>query len=186
MAQPWADEVSKEKNVNVNWRPFPLRPAASPEGDPWIMSTSERKFFEKIVVERSKNLDMDVKVPTFRPHSLVALEAAEAARAQGQFVPFRQAVFDAYWSENQNISQFDVLRNIASSIPDLDVEALARDVTNEVYRPTVAAAVAEVETIRRKVLPLFRRGGYVMYGLPRDYSRLRRFVEISDREPVDE
>ncbi len=145
------------------------------------MSPSERASFEEVVNLRSRSIGMAVSVPTFRPNSLLALEAAEAARAEGLFDAYRSAIFEAYWVKNLNISRVEVLQTVATDV-GVNIAQWREALRVSAYMPIINAAVAEVEPIRRKVLPLFRRGKLVMLGLPRDYSRLRHFIERSDPE----
>jgi len=141
------------------------------------MSGSERELFQEIVVERSTAVGMRVKGPNFRPNSLPALQAAEVARSQGKFDEFRPRLFDAYWVENSNIGHLEVLQRVASSA-GMDPRLLEQELAAAAYLPAIEAAVAEVGMIRRKVLPLFRWDGFVMYGLPREYNSLRRLIDM--------
>ncbi len=57
-------------------------------------------------------------------NSRLALLAAEFAREQDKFQTFHEAVFATYFSHGLDIGNFDVLRQIASSI-GIDADAMA-------------------------------------------------------------
>ena len=85
----------------------------------------------------------------FAVNSARAMRGALFAGDQGLLVPWSEAVFAAYWGDNQDISQPEVLAAIAREV-GMDPEALLAATTDQLYKDRLRANTDE----------LVARGGY--------------------------
>ena len=90
-----------------------------------------------------------IQPDVFPVNSAKAMRAAIYAADQGQEIAWSRAVFEAYWGDNRDISQPEVLADIASAI-GLDSDALAAACDNDTYKAALRANTDDV----------IARGGY--------------------------
>jgi len=108
--------------------------------------------------------------------SLYAARAAEAARMQGQFAPFHEALMQS----KLPLSRAGV-QQIAASV-GLDVERLKLDIAGEQVAKVVAQsrAIADEIGVSAAGTPAYIIGGKVMIGAaPDSYERLKAMVEAA-------
>jgi 2-hydroxychromene-2-carboxylate isomerase len=89
------------------------------------------------------------KPPVFPVRAVLAMRCVIAADEQGALVPFARAVFEAYWGELKDISQPEVLREVAGRC-GLEADALLRH----------AEAPNVKEKLRVNTDELIARGGF--------------------------
>ncbi len=65
-------------------------------------------------------------------NSRPALQAAEYARSQGRFEPMHHELFRAYWEEGRDVSDPDVLRDVARRA-EVDVSGMEEAVSSDRY-----------------------------------------------------
>lgn len=75
-------------------------------------------------------------------NSRPALQAAEFARAAGLFDPMHRGLFDAYWLDGRDVSNLDVLANIAAGV-GLDVDAMEAAIRANAFGDYLDARRAE-------------------------------------------
>jgi predicted DsbA family dithiol-disulfide isomerase len=132
------EKLKEEYNVDVEWRPFYLRPDTPPEGMdlPDYIKRARTNGSEDRLVSMANSYGMEFK-PTERIYNTrIAHEAAEYAREQGKLTGFHKIVFRKVYAEGEDISQWNVLRSAAQEA-GLDEEAMQRDVESGRYTETV-------------------------------------------------
>ena len=77
------------------------------------------------------------------------MRGAIYAGEQGKLVPFSRAVFAAYWGDNRDISQDEVLLDLCAQV-DIDGEALLAAAADSRYK----------DQLRENTEELVARGGY--------------------------
>lgn len=85
----------------------------------------------------------------FPVNSVKAMRGAIYADELGKLVPFSRAVFAAYWGDNRDISQDEVLLDLCSQV-DIDGEALLAAAADARYK----------DQLRSNTEELVARGGY--------------------------
>ena len=85
----------------------------------------------------------------FPVNSVKAMRGAFFAEEQGLIVPYSTAVFEAYWGDDRDISQDDVLADICAKV-GLDGEALLAATADQRYK----------DALRSNTEELIARGGY--------------------------
>jgi predicted DsbA family dithiol-disulfide isomerase len=79
---------------------------------------------------------------TIMPNTRLALEASEYARDHGNFHDFHEKVFRAYFTENRNIGNMDVLMELAASA-GLNTAELSEALADGRYLPRLEQALME-------------------------------------------
>ena len=121
--------LSAELDVAVDWKPVlvggifnsinPSVYAARQYGVP-----AKQAYLRKDLMDWARHDGVTVQFPpsVFPVNSVKAMRACCWLKGSGQLVPFAEAVFQAYWTDDRDISQDAVLVDIASG---LGIEAAA-------------------------------------------------------------
>jgi len=109
------EKLQQNYDVTIHWRSFELRPAGSPPITPQHLAQIEasRPRFEQMAREQ---YDLAVHSGPFGIDSRLALIADKYVESQGKGEVFHKAVMDAYWQEARDISDINVLKEIASKV----------------------------------------------------------------------
>ncbi|MBE2182219.1 MAG: DsbA family protein [Anaerolineae bacterium] len=116
-------QLQETEAVDITWHAYELRPAGSPPITPeYLRHINEvsKPQFERMM---RQEYGIEVNSGPFGINSRVALIADKYAEAQGNHA-FHDAVKQGYWLEAKDISQLEVLREIAEGA-GLDGEAFA-------------------------------------------------------------
>lgn len=108
----------------------------------------------------------------FPVNSVKAMRGAFFAGEQGMIVAYSRAVFEAYWRDNRDISQPDVLSDICQSV-GLDAEDLLAATAAQSYK----------DALRTNTEELVARGGY---GSPTMFINGNDMYFGNDRLPLVE
>ncbi len=111
-------QFEREYNVAVSWWPFELHPETPPEGrnvDEILRRTGRGREYSDHL--KAYAAESGIIMPSNRRvvNSHRALELAEFARDRGRFAEVHEALFRAYCEERRDISDIDVLLEIAAS-----------------------------------------------------------------------
>jgi len=109
------EKLQQNYDVDIHWRSFELRPAGSPPITPQHLAQIEasRPRFEQMAREQ---YGLEVHSGPFGIDSRLALIAEKYAESQGKGADFHKAVMNAYWQEARDISDINVLKEIASNV----------------------------------------------------------------------
>ncbi len=105
---------------------YDLKPGIPPEGLPREQVYAGRVYppgYIDNMREIARQSGIDMKRPALIPNTRKAHEATEYARDGGLLWEFHRAVFKAYWEDERNIGDVDVLAEVAASC-GLDGEGL--------------------------------------------------------------
>ncbi len=118
-------------------------------------------------------IELSLGQPTVFPvNSARAMRGAIYAQEQDQLVPWSRAVFEAYWGDDQDISQPEVLATIAADV-GLDADALLAATEDATYK----------QALRTNTDDLIERGGY---GSPTMFINSDDMYFGNDRLPLVE
>ncbi len=118
---------------------FDLRPGLPPQGLPRDQAYPGRSYpqgYLDHLRQTAAEAGIDMKRPAVVANTRKAHDATEFAAEQGCLWEFQRAVFHAYWEEEQNISDADVLCRLAAGC-GLDADALRRALDEGRYSPRV-------------------------------------------------
>ena len=114
-------EVLKRADVRVIWRPILVGGvfnAVNQDVYQRRANPDARKasYYEKDLQDWARLAGISIgKPPVFPVRAVLAMRCVLAADEQGKLVPFARAVFEAYWGGLKDISQPDVLREVAEA-----------------------------------------------------------------------
>ena len=121
---------------------FDLKPGIPPEGLSREQVYAGRVYPEGYVDnmrQMASTGGIDMKRPVLIPNTRKAHEATEFAREHGSpegLLDYHRAIFFAYWTEERNIGDVDVLCDVAASC-DLNADALREALGDGRYTTTV-------------------------------------------------
>ena len=136
------DQLKVEYKVDLDWRPFYLRPDTPPAG--MDLPDYIRKAQTSGADERLRSManlhGMDFKSPGRIFNTRIAHEATEYAREHGKALDFHHIVFRKVYGEGLDISKWDILRSVAEEI-GLDADDMQVVVDSGKYTAEVAEQV---------------------------------------------
>ncbi|MGN4127151.1 DsbA family oxidoreductase [Lysinibacillus sphaericus] len=173
------DELVKEKDVEVEWMPFELRPTPYPKIDPW-KEPEKLGSWDSFILPTAKKLGIEMRLPRVSPHPYthVAFEGYQFAKEQGKGNEFHHRVFTAFFQEEQNIEDIEVLTHLASEVglPSDDFkEALLSGKYREVHQKALNHAYEEANIT---AVPTLIIGDEVIQGL----ASKERLAQIIDQQ----
>jgi predicted DsbA family dithiol-disulfide isomerase len=141
--------------VRLEYKPFFLWPDIPEEGQP----------LPAHIVARHKDPNDPLKLRAAReglimkhrptvPNTRRAHEAAEYARSQGKFEPFHAELLKRYWSQEEDLHDFAVLRAAASTV-GLDPAETQSAVEEGRFTEAVEASVQEAYELGIHGIPTF-------------------------------
>lgn len=126
--------------IDIVWRSYELRPAGTPLPD---------SYRERILAMRPQMIAMareryglEIDNGPFGIDSRPALIGAKYAESQGMGAAYHEAVFRAYWQQAQDISNLDVLAQIAESV-GLERPLFLDALTNSQYAQQVRTDIEQ-------------------------------------------
>lgn len=128
--------------MDVDWRPFYLRPDTPPEGMelPEYIKRARDNGSEERLQTIAKLYGMEFKSTERIYNTRLAHEATEYAREHGKGNEFHRVVFRKVYAEGGDPSQWDVLRSAAEEA-GLDAEEMHREVESGKYTANVDGQV---------------------------------------------
>lgn len=152
------EKLKQEYDVQVEWHPYFLRPDTPPEGSPLPEYVKQRiKDPNNPLKLRAEREGLVMKHRDITPSTRRAHQAAEFARDQGRIDAFHAALLRRYWSESQDLWQWETLRGAAGEA-GLDPDALQRAVESGQYQQRVEDAVREAQEVGISAVPTFLVG----------------------------
>jgi predicted DsbA family dithiol-disulfide isomerase len=158
------DELLRDYNIELLWRPHWLHPEVPREGAPIPAESAERRaqtlaWLTEMAPERTAQMHFPGKIP----FSLFAFEALEFAQDRGLALPFKTAVFEALWIEGRDIGLFSTLQAAADKV-GLDSHELGRALAGQRYRRRVHDALQLAREAGVSKTPTFVLGRYRIAG----------------------
>lgn len=149
------EKLGREYELDVDWRPFFLRPETPPEGLPLPAYVRERmKDPNDPLKLRAAREGLKMVRGEIIPSTRRAHEAAEFARAKGRLAPMHAALLKRYWEQGQDLYLMDVLRGAAADA-GLDPDELQRAIESGTYRPLVEHGIEEAQQLGIHAVPTF-------------------------------
>ncbi|SFQ92247.1 Predicted dithiol-disulfide isomerase, DsbA family [Bacillus mycoides] len=171
------DEVVKEKDVEVEWMPFELRPSPSPKIDP---RTQPRvmEAWNSFIYPTAKKLRLEIKLPHLRSYTHLAFEGYQFAKEHGKGNEFHHRVFIAHFQEQQSIENIEVLTKLADEVglsQEAFKEALVSRKYQKMHREAIKHALVEAQIM---AVPTFIIGDEVIQG----FTSKEKLAKAIDQE----
>ena len=150
------DLLKAEYKVDVEWRPYYLRPDTPPEGLdlPDYILRARANGSEERLQSMANMHGMEFKSTERIYNTRIAHEATEYAREHGKGLEFHRVVFRQVYAEGQDPSKWDVLRSAAQEV-GLDADDMQSVVDGGKYTAEVAAQVRHAQEIGVTGVPTY-------------------------------
>ena len=150
------DLLKAEYKVDVEWRPYYLRPDTPPEGMdlPEYIIKARASGADERLQNMAKLHGMEFKSPDRIYNTRIAHEATEYAREHGLGLEFHRVVFRKVYAEGLDISKWDILRAAAEEV-GLDADDMQSVVDGGKYTADVAAQVRQAQEIGVTGVPTY-------------------------------
>jgi len=134
--------------------PFELHPEIPAEGIPRDLAfpAAYRQQVEAGMQRLAGEVGLTLRTHDRLINSRPALQAAEFARDTSHFLGMHHELFKAYWGQQRDVSDLDVLRDIGQRV-GLDVEAMMQAVMADRYGPLLDARRQEAEDLMISGIP---------------------------------
>ncbi len=157
-------EVTKEQKAEIEWKPFELCPEPADQIEQ-IEDFLERPWNQSIA-PLAQQLHVEINMPDMSPvpRTHLAHEGFHFAKKHGQESAYVDAVFKAYWEDEKDISQIEVLAEIADSL-HLDKEIFTRILKDrtfeQVHKDSLVHAYEDAHVTK---VPTLKIGSRVLQG----------------------
>ncbi|QTL50265.1 MULTISPECIES: DsbA family oxidoreductase [Priestia] len=157
-------EVIKEQKAEIKWKPFELCPEPAQQMEQ-IEDFLERPWNQSIA-PLAQQLHIEINMPDMSsvPRTHLAHEGFHFAKKHGQESAYVDAVFKAYWEDEKDISQIEVLAEIADSL-HLDKEIFTRILKDrtfeQVHKDSLVHAYEDAHVTK---VPTLKIGSRVLQG----------------------
>jgi predicted DsbA family dithiol-disulfide isomerase len=150
------DLLKAEYQVDVEWRPYYLRPDTPPEGMdlPAYILKARASGADERLQNMAKLHGMEFKSPDRIYNTRIAHEATEYAREHGKVNEFHRVVFRKVYAEGLDISKWDILRSAAEEV-GLDADNMQSVVDGGKYTAEVAAQVRQAQEVGVTGVPTY-------------------------------
>jgi predicted DsbA family dithiol-disulfide isomerase len=165
LAEKPLEEAIKGKDVEVEWMPFELRPYPNetlrPEGE-YLQST-----WKQSVYPMAERMGVPIVLPNVspQPYTHLAFEGYQYAKENGKGNEYNHRMFQAFFQEEQDIGNIDVLTKLAGEIGLDEAEyrkALETRRYKDVHQKALNHAFHEMDI---KAVPTFVIGKTVIAGV---------------------
>ncbi|MEU5281065.1 DsbA family protein [Streptomyces asoensis] len=166
------EEASFGLDVDIQWMPFELRPYPMPTlrlEDPYLPD-----IWEHSVYPMARRRGVDITLPTVspQPYTRLAFEGYQYAVAHSKGREYTSRVLRAFFQQNRDIGQIDVLAEIADDL-GLNGEDVVAALKKGTYAAAHLAALRESVVHRIEVVPTLIINGHTrIEGVPTT-ARLR-------------
>lgn len=173
------EEVKEERDVEVRIRPFELRP------DPVPTLRPEDEYLPRVwaasVYPMAERLGFDITLPTVspQPRTEKAFMVFQLAEQQGLAEEYTEAMFKAFFQQDRNIGEDDVIIDVATSVglnPDDVVDALSSDELRATHRAELEHAV---KVLGVEAVPSIFVDGELVRGVP-SAIRLKKVIDAAE------
>lgn len=144
VAKAALEAALRETGIEAVVRIQPLELTPEPKERVDTFHDQERRKHYQILVEPAKALGLDMKLPPAvcpRPYTRLAFEGMYYAREKGLDEKYSDLVYRAYFEQEQDIGEMDVLCGIAEKA-GLDREEFRRALTGGIYTKQVKEETA--------------------------------------------
>ncbi|MBT2787794.1 MULTISPECIES: DsbA family protein [unclassified Halomonas] len=175
LAEEAIAQATEGLNVEIRWRPFELRPAPVPTlkvEDPYLP-----KIWQDSVYPMAKKLGVPITLPNISPQPRTdkAFEVFAMAEEQGLGHDYSMAALKAFFQQERDLGDPDVLADIGESV-GLERQAVLDALAQGSYRDQHQTAQRHaVEEALIQSVPTLVIDGEMIQGVP-DPDALKRFL----------
>ncbi len=115
--------MAKELGAEITWKPFLVGGVFNTVNRSMYEARerpvpAKQTYMQKDLADWSRLAGIKIKMPptVFPVNSVKAMRGCLWVQSQGQLIPFATALFEAYWGDDQDISNDEVLTKICERI----------------------------------------------------------------------
>ncbi|WP_028777800.1 DsbA family oxidoreductase [Shimazuella kribbensis] len=174
LAEKPLQEAIEDKDVEVEWMPYELRPfpneTLKPEGD------YLQEIWKKSVYPMAESMEIPIVLPKVspQPHTHLSFEGYQYAKEKGKSNEYNVRMFRAFFQEEQNIGDMDVLTKLAGEI-GLDEREYKEALETRKYKETHRKALEHAYQSNINSVPTFVIGDTTIAGV-RSKETLERII----------
>ena len=160
------EQLRKEYNLDVEWRPFEIHPETPKEGALTEDLPFPKGYLETAFANVKRLADEDglkLKFSDKLSNSRLALYISEFARKKGKFEEFHKLVLDAYWLDGKDIGDKSLLFDLAESV-GLDKKEIEDYLSTGEPSTIVQQSLKEVRNYGINGVPAFIVEDRLIYG----------------------
>jgi predicted DsbA family dithiol-disulfide isomerase len=183
IAEKPLEDAMKGKDVEIEWMPYELRPQPQetlrPEGD-YLQST-----WQSSVYPIAEKFGVSIVLPSVspQPYTHLTFEGYQYAKEHGKGNAYNHRMFQAFFQEEKDIGDIDVLTDLAKEI-GLDGDEYKEVLINRTYKEVHQAALNHaVNEANITAVPTFVVGDTVLSGA-QNKETLEDVIEKELNKPV--
>jgi predicted DsbA family dithiol-disulfide isomerase len=165
--------------IEIIWRAFELRPEPVPL--PEAKGEYLTRIWQQSVLPMAQQLGVKMIMPSVKPRSRMAHEAAAWARQQQHFDNMNEALFRAYFERDEDIGHPPALVALAEAI-GLDGADLKNALEEHRHLQDVLADQRQAAQYGLSGVPAFIAGNTVLFGV-QTADALEEFVRLANQVP---
>jgi predicted DsbA family dithiol-disulfide isomerase len=153
----WIDQAAKELGASVKWMPFELHPDTPLEGAPKPFTDEQWPAIRERLLSIAARVGLPMNPPRDNVNSRLALEAGELVRSVSgdeALATFHHAVSRAFFVDNENIGNFDVIAKYASQY-GVDTAKLREAWADHRFAPLIVESMRAAAMSRVSGVPAF-------------------------------
>jgi predicted DsbA family dithiol-disulfide isomerase len=150
--------------VEIEWMPFELRPYPTPTLEP--EGEYLQKGWARSVYPMAERFGVHMVLPKVspQPHTHLAFEGFQYAKEHGKANEYNHRMFTAFFQEEKNIGEVEVLAELAGEI-ELNADEFKHALETQQYKEAHQKALKQTEGQRIQAVPTFIIGERVLTGL---------------------
>jgi len=169
------NELSKEFEMEIEWKGFEIHPEFPPEGRKRSKSMKSLRVSSG-VMEMAQQEGFQIKLPGFAANSRLGLEGSEFAKTKGLFKEFHESIYEAYFKKSLNIGETNTLLEIGAS-SGLDKDELEEVLQSRSMYEKIENNRREAQNNRILGVPTYIFGKFPVHG----YQPTETFRKIIQR-----
>jgi predicted DsbA family dithiol-disulfide isomerase len=172
------DRLKEELDVEIEWRGLEIHPETPTEGQT-LEEMGLNPHYIEMVIENvnklAKEIEIELKTPPKISNSKRALVLAEYAKEKDKFYEYHCEVFKAYWQDQKDIGNIDVLSDIVDQI-GLDSKEAKQYVEDERAKDRIKRFLKEARSLGIDGVPTFVFGKIIIEGA-QPYEVIKETIE---------
>ena len=175
------EELQRQRDVQIEMRPYELRPYPVPTlkpADDYLPRT-----WSGSVYPMARRMGVEISLPTISPQPRTdkAFMVLQLAKEHGVADAYSEAMFRAFFQQDRNIGEDDVIVDIAESAGLNREEAAAALSSEERQRKHLDDQQLAAETVGVSAVPSFRVNGQLVPGVL-DANQLTQLVDEAETQ----
>ncbi|WP_085522829.1 DsbA family oxidoreductase [Tuberibacillus sp. Marseille-P3662] len=183
IAEKPLEKAIQGKDVDIEWMPYELRPypeeTLKPEGD------YLQKTWQSAVYPLAERYGVKIKLPNVspQPYTHLAFEGFQFAKEHGKATQYNHRIFQAFFQEERDIGDIDVLTKLAEDV-GLNDEAYRKALVHRTYKETHQKALDFARNEANiTAVPTFVIGDTVLSGVS-DQQTIEEAIDVELNKPL--